>query len=600
MMNGGSQGASLLVVRENAQRMFDDAGVLEHGWRVRAIRRLDHRSVVLDLGPEDGRGISLEWIEPLGESVNAFLQGDAYAVGYRTGPNAWDLDADETPADVKRIAASACEVLSSAPGGISLQDGSEEDTEAALRTVTLDPSALTDLLAPRLSVGQALLDDWQLMEFFPSGGNAVALEFRRADDGSSVRLKVRVTQPDAPAAYRASGLDVLYGVLYGDEAASAQAPDQARLAAEVALLLEEVGRGVSFQERVGAEPDPDRAEDGPPPALNLAIPAPCGVRCNFCSVREEVYVVTDAESAFVKALRKSIEDSGARGTKTLRINGIEPLNAPYLFHLLEVARDVGFEEFHLFSTCRPLKDPDFCDRYLAAMPARYRIHVPIYGSCAEKHDAIMDTPGAFDDMMQAVQNVKERMGEGGMLLFTTVLTQQNADDLVALRDLVKPLGRWWEVHLPFPNTSSRSDLYRDVAIRMSDALELVYPKGWWPVAELELGEVLPCVAFRHQRDTGHALITASRLRSRMLEPSGTFYRSAGFDHSLAVDRASAFTAATVTCPHTETCALAAACPGKVYNLYEELFGLDELQPVSRDELKALEDADNALREVNLG
>ncbi|MEC9071090.1 MAG: hypothetical protein VX938_01870, partial [Myxococcota bacterium] len=263
MMNGGTQGTSLLVVRENAQRLFEDAGVLGPGWRVRAIRRLDHRSVVLDVGPDQGPGISLEWIEPGDEPVNAFLHGDAYAVGYRTGPNAWDLDDDATPEEVKRLAASACEVLSSAPGELSLHEIGTESVPGD-RTVALNPETLTELLAPRLAVGDTLLEDWRLLELFPSGGNAVALEFRRGDKGPSTRLKIRVTKPDDPAAYRAAGLDVLYGVLYGDEAASAQASHQAKLAAEVALLLEDVAKGVAFIERVGAEPDPDRAEDGPP------------------------------------------------------------------------------------------------------------------------------------------------------------------------------------------------------------------------------------------------------------------------------------------------------------------------------------------------
>ena len=36
MMNGGTQvlGASLMVVRESVQRIFEDAGVLGQGWRV--------------------------------------------------------------------------------------------------------------------------------------------------------------------------------------------------------------------------------------------------------------------------------------------------------------------------------------------------------------------------------------------------------------------------------------------------------------------------------------------------------------------------------------------------------------------------------------
>ena len=116
-MNGGTNtaGTSLIAVRASAQAIFDGNEALGDGWVVRGIRRLDHRTVMLDVGPEEGPGIALEWIEPAGEDVQSFLDGDVYAVAYRRAPDAWDLDADDTPEDVKRWAAAACKALVDAP-----------------------------------------------------------------------------------------------------------------------------------------------------------------------------------------------------------------------------------------------------------------------------------------------------------------------------------------------------------------------------------------------------------------------------------------------------------------------------------------------------
>ena len=587
-MNRGMTGATapgLLAMRSAAQAILDQAGLLTNGWRVRGIRRLDGRSVVLDVGPHEGSGVALEWIEPGDDAVEAFLHGADYAVAYRTGPEAWDLDDEATPGDVKKFAASACRALSGAPRTISLRLA--DDADAVNREVTFDPDDFGSWLSQRISVGDELVDGWSLSDIYPVGGEGLAVCFERQGSSFAPRLKVRPRDDERPAAFRTRSLDVSYTLVFGSSTNSTRADANSALSTELGLLLESIEHGVHFVPPDDIDVQPGRVLDAPPPAMNLAIPAPCGFKCTFCSVREEVYVVTDSDSPFVETLRDDIVRAGMAGTRILRINGIEPLAAPYLVHLLDTARESGFEEFHLFSTCRPLGDRAFAEHFLAAMPARYRIHVPVYGSNAETHDGITGTPGSFDDMLQAVSVVRELMDDRGMIIFTTVLTRANMDDAAAIRDLVKPLGRWWEVHLAFPNTSSRTDPYRNVAIPMTQAIERIYPKGWWPLAELELGEVLPCIALRHQEQTDHALLTPDRIRGRMLDPAGTYYASARFEHSLGEDRAAAFTASTVPCPHTSTCALAAACPAKVYSLYAELFGLDELQPVDRERIGAL-------------
>ena len=163
---------------------------------------------------------------------------------------------------------------------------------------------------------------------------------------------------------------------------------------------------------------------------------------------------------------------------------------------------------------------------------------------------------------------------------------------------MKPLGDWWEVHLAFPNTSSATDQYQNVSLRMTEAVEAIYPDGWWPLAELQWGEIVPCVAMRHQQRTGHTLMTPDRYRERMLDPAGTFYASAGFEHSFGEARASAFVASTTSCPHVDSCAFSAACPGKVYTLYADQYGLDEFRPVARDEIAQLQGGQALLAEMD--
>jgi len=582
----------LLNVRATAESLLQEAGVMASSWRVRHVRRVNGRTVVLEFGPDEGKVVALEWTEHEDEDVPAFLRGEVYAVGYRNAPSAWNIDAEDTPEDVKRAAAQACQALSEAPAVVRLCDGgADEDT--GIRRIPFDAASVESWLQERMSVGEELLNGWCLAEVYPHGRHEVAVAFDKEGATLHPRLKLRLRRDEEAAAFRSRSLDVTYTLAYGSAADDGRAELYGALAREFGLILEAHDRGVAF---VAIESDPTAPTtpepEGKPGALNLAIPAPCGQECNFCSIREEIFPVMDAGSPLVHALKEDIKRSAARGAKTLRINGIEPLNAPYLFDLLDLARDEGFEEFHLLSTCRPLADRAFAERYIAAQPERYLIYVPIYGSCPEIHDAQTGTKGAFDDVMKAVANLNELMDDRGTLIINTVLTKFNLDDR-GLRDLVKPLGRWWEVHLPFPNTSSKTDRYRDISVRFSDALDAIYPEGWWPLADLPLGEIPPCVAVQHQEKTGHALLTPKRLGQRAVDPAGTFYRSAGFEQS-GGDRSVAFTAVTTPCPHRDSCALASVCPGKVYALYADIHGLDELQPIDRGRIAQLNEGEGVL------
>lgn len=602
----------LLEVRLGAQRILESAVDVPDEWRVRAVRRGDHRTVILevgglDVGGEDAPCVAIEWTE-IGDDtdVRAFVRGPIFAVGYRRAPGAWDLDDADTPEDIKRAAVAACQALSAAPRVVTLrEDGAPTSDSTTGPAVVFDAAGVEAWLSTRLAVGGELVDGWRLTEVYPWRVDELALTFERAGAHWQPRLKLRRRAADQPAAFHTTNLDLSYSLAFGASTEPERVTAHARIASELGLVLEALDRGVRFvdpERVVDVATDATGAAPAAPKALNLAIPAACGQTCTFCSVREEIYWDTGADDTFVKSLSEDIRRAASRGTKTLRINGIEPLNAPYLFDLLAVARDeVGFEEFTLHSTCRPLARREFAERFVAAMPARYSIYVPIYGSCPEVHDGVTGLDGSFGHVMAAVSNLRELMPDGpgeGTIIFTTVLSRANAHDMVAVRDLVRPLGRWWEVHLPFPNTSSKTDRYRDVSLRFTDALNAIYPEGWWPLADLPLGEIPPCVALTHQERTGHELLTPARVQQRLADPAGTFYKSAGFDHSLGQTRTSAFMSATTPCPHRDNCALASICPRSVYTLYAQQYGLDELQPATREQLGALKDGAGVLAAID--
>jgi len=296
-------------------------------------------------------------------------------------------------------------------------------------------------------------------------------------------------------------------------------------------------------------------------------------------------VLDHGGDAFVSRLQGDIASAFASGARLLRINGVEPLGAPYLFELIAEAHRVGYEDFHVYTTARPLRDRAFAERLVHALGERYRISVPIYGATAATHDRVVGRAGAFDEVLAAFHNVSALQSNPAELTATTVLCHDNASELADIGTLVRRFTPYWSVHLPFPSQSGIGDPYRRTALRHASVLDAAYPTGAEVAAEVALGEVPLCVAFDHMKRSGHDLFDDSRLALRERELSGTRYLSEDeFAHSLGGSGVDVFNAATVPCPHLSDCALAKLCPGKVYALYEELYGLDELHPITAPQL----------------
>ncbi|MEZ4267577.1 MAG: hypothetical protein R3F39_14460 [Myxococcota bacterium] len=581
--------SALITIRGAARALL--APAMPPDWDLQSIDRIGPESVLLELGARGLPRILLEWHAYSGDPPPSVLRGPDYAAGYRERPDAWSLDDADTPSEVKRAAAAMLHLLARPPVPVALH----AEPPPPADELELRPFGCEELmrwLAPTLAPGHELIDGWRLDDAYPFGPEEVAVAFAHPTSDEEPRIKVRLRADSRPAAHRTEQFDVLYTLPFGRGVDPERAELHRQLAAELTLHLEACDRRVRFQ---GPPRAPGQgAAGGVPSAHNLALPGPCYQHCSFCAVREEIDPAIDGDPAYIAALERDLAAAAARGTRVLRVNGLEPLRASFVFDLLDVARHEGFEEFHILSTFLPAADRAVAERLVRSLPGRYRFYVPIYGSCPEVHDAVTGLPGSFATLMRAVRNLRELIGgssEGGEqgrqgeLIFTTVLTSENLGDVRAMADLVRPLGRWWEVHLPFPNTSSRRDGYHQVAVQMSRALQALYPAGWAALGDLPLGEVVPCIAWAHQRATGHALVTPERLQRRQREPSGTYYQTIGFTHSLGGGRPVAFTAATTPCPHLDRCALSQVCPGKVYTAYAQRFGLDELRPVALAELQ---------------
>ena len=230
-------------------------------------------------------------------------------------------------------------------------------------------AAVRRRLEPEWSEGQSVDERWTLVEI-SAISSVVVVSFRRRLDDTIARVHLRVRDDQRPAYLRTDNVDLWYVPGKGEDGDAARE------------LVERCA------ERLRARGDDERyrlatREASAPEAFNLALASPCAQQCAFCSLKTTGLVGPQPQD--VERLKRRLSESARSGAHILRVNGIEPLRSPYLFELLAHARDVGFRQYDVFSTCRPLADADFAARFLAAISPRYRIYIPT--GHAATHDA---------------------------------------------------------------------------------------------------------------------------------------------------------------------------------------------------------------------
>ena len=441
--------------------------------------------------------------------------------------------------------------------------------------VHLDPESITPLLETLVSEDHPLPAGFRVASVDPTSDHA--LRVRLASPAGTPHLDVLLAAADRDGLYVSNWFSLSH--LPGEGLADTEA---ARLVFALGMRLEAVEAAIRVHPPRTSQ-NLSLPDDGPLDTFQASISAPCGQACSFCClsvVEREARADADA-NRFLEGIRQA----ATRGAWRLRINGVEPLAAPWAVDLIEEAQARGFTEIELKSSCRPLADPAMADRVMGALRVRYRIDVPLYGSTAAVHDRVVGRPGAFEDMMVVLANVRDRLSEEGRLILTTVVVPENLDDLSALDAVARRFTDTLALSLPHPTGTDAARVYPKVAIPFTEVLLRIFPASGETVGQFSWGEIPVCVELAHERRAGVEVLTPTRFEHRLPAPSGTLYphqriafESAGGNQ---VDLSP-----TVPCPHQDRCHAAPACARVVYRAYADRFGLDELAPVTRDDLAA--------------
>ncbi|MFP4118007.1 MAG: radical SAM protein [Candidatus Woesearchaeota archaeon] len=214
--------------------------------------------------------------------------------------------------------------------------------------------------------------------------------------------------------------------------------------------------------------------------LELNIGLACNNDCVFCISGKKSKKLDPAEKII-----EEIDKYKGRGIDLLNILGGEPTLVKQLPDVIEHAKEVGFNNIHIITNGRRLKDYGFAKALIEN--GLNRISITIHGHNKEIQDATVQREGAFEETIQGIGNIariKEETGKDVKLTSGTCITKMNYKHL---KDTVKnvidkgieevlfinlnPMGNCTE------NLEGIIPKYSDVRPRLKEAAEYCKSRG---------------------------------------------------------------------------------------------------------------------------
>ncbi len=150
--------------------------------------------------------------------------------------------------------------------------------------------------------------------------------------------------------------------------------------------------------------------------LDLKVGFACNNNCRFCVVsnkREKGNKTTEE----IKTDLKNSRDCGVSGVV---FTGGEVTIRKDILELVSYAKDIGYETIQLQTNGRMLAYKTFCKKTISAGANQFCI--ALHGHIPELHDFLTRSPGAFNQVVQSIKNLKAL---GQFVTTNTVITKPN-------------------------------------------------------------------------------------------------------------------------------------------------------------------------------
>lgn len=190
----------------------------------------------------------------------------------------------------------------------------------------------------------------------------------------------------------------------------------------------------------------------------------CNSNCVFCVIGDHLFTGDRTTAECIAELRES-----RRTCVDVVFTGAEVSIRPDFFHLVAVAKRLGYETIQIQTNGRMFAYRGFCEKAVAAGANEFA--PAIHGHIAKLHDGLTRAPGSFAQITTAIRHMVEL---GIRVVSNTVVTKQNARHLPALARLLVDLGVA-QFQLAFPHPTGHAATYfGGVVPRMADVAPHVH------------------------------------------------------------------------------------------------------------------------------
>ncbi len=219
----------------------------------------------------------------------------------------------------------------------------------------------------------------------------------------------------------------------------------------------------------------------------------CNSNCVFCVIGDHLFTGDRTTAECIAELRES-----RKTCVDVVFTGAEVSIRADFFHLVKVARHLGYARIQIQTNGRMFGYRGFCER--AVLAGANEFAPAIHGHVAKLHDGLTRAPGSFAQITAAIGHM---VALGVPVVSNTVVTKQNAEHMPALVALLADLGVG-QFQLAFPHpTGHAATHFRGVVPRMSEvaphihaALDLGRARGM-----VGMAEAMPfCMMAGHERE----------------------------------------------------------------------------------------------------
>jgi len=142
----------------------------------------------------------------------------------------------------------------------------------------------------------------------------------------------------------------------------------------------------------------------------LPLSSACEYHCIFCTSDypdKENKIKINKSAHELKRLTRLLTMGRDLKIKKLFLGGDEPFTHPFIQELLLYSAQMGYKEIAIHTSGLQLADKNVLNQ-IAAVPATFKLYIPVYGAEARVHDAIVRKPGSFKKLNIGLRALKRR------------------------------------------------------------------------------------------------------------------------------------------------------------------------------------------------